>query len=431
MINYINLLVEEVKSSKFAKDAVLLFLYSLAGRVLLFFSNIYAAKCLGPVNLGVSAQILAAVQQAALAFNGGFDTVVVRSISEDESNTKKLFLTITLFRIVVAILLALVWIILTLSFVKEYNLKIAWLMGAFLLVMASLNISFLYQALQRLPIQAAFGTFAAAISALAYFTFFYPGIFVGADLMVSVFTLSLSTIALWIYYFKYIRILDEKYYLGWQAMYLVLCNLFRKSWTYWLLAIIVFFYSTFQIPLIAFFLGNHDAGIYRSAFILAAGVELLFNSLTSLLLPKLTVWSNLGLPYLWQKQKNLLKLFLMIGLPAILFLIISSEFIYITFLGDKFLEGIIIFQILLVGRLVVFLGQIYAWGLAATHQDTKFLYASILGAVISVILSIIFVPQQGIIAAAIISVLSEIIVHYSCFLFMRSCLSESSNDATR
>lgn len=418
-INTIKTFIAAIKKSKFANDAIRLFVINLAGRALLFFANIYAAKCLGPVNLGISAQILAIVQQASLAYNGGLDTVVVRKIAVDETHAKLLFLTVVSFRLIVAVFVAVVWVIFTFIIVNEDNLRVAWLLGAFLLVMGSLNISFLYQALQRLPIQAVFGTLVSVMSAAAYFYLFYSDIFVGADLMVVAFSMAISNAALWGYYFKFLVTTQTGTSIVWRSMLYLLRDLLKKSWRYWALAVIVFSYSTLQIPLIGYFLGDYEAGIFRSALFMAAGVELFFNSITSLLLPKLTVWSKSGLNYMWQRQTQLLKIFMLIGLLPILILIALSEFIYTTFLGAQFINGIVIFQILLIGRFVVFLGQIYAWGLAATHQDAQFLYSSIFGAVTSIALSIIFVPSFGIISAAIISVISEIIVHFSCFIFMR------------
>jgi O-antigen/teichoic acid export membrane protein len=80
-------------------------------------------------------------------------------------------------------------------------------------------------------------------------------------------------------------------------------------------------------------------------------------------------------------------------------------------LGKEFTEGVVIFQILVVGRLIVFVGQIYAWGLAAVGLDTHFVLASLLGAVSSVSLNLLLIPKYGLVAAAIIAVFVELLVH--------------------
>src|SRR5258706_15941077 len=63
--------VGEVRKSKFARDAVIMLVLNTSGKLFMFVGNIYAAKCLGPINLGISAQILAFSQQASIAYNGG------------------------------------------------------------------------------------------------------------------------------------------------------------------------------------------------------------------------------------------------------------------------------------------------------------------------------------------------------------------------
>jgi O-antigen/teichoic acid export membrane protein len=155
---------------------------------------------------------------------------------------------------------------------------------------------------------------------------------------------------------------------------------------------------------------------------MAAGVELLFNSINSLLLARLVNWTKMGLQAMWRKQTRLLLIFLCIALPLVVLLIISAPLIYKILLGRAFLGGVRVFQILVVGRMVVFLGQIYAWGLVAAKEDSQFLFASLLGAIFSVTLNLFFIPIFGIIGAACVSVISEILVHSYCYLALRAKL---------
>ena len=83
------------------------------------------------------------------------------------------------------------------------------------------------------------------------------------------------------------------------------------------------------------------------------------------------------------------------------------------------MEGAIIFRVLIVGRLVVFLGQIYAWGLAAVGADTELLLACLLGAVSSVALNVVMIPAFGLVGAAVVSVGVEFLIHVTCFLLLR------------
>src|SRR5258705_1198675 len=76
--------VGEVRKSKFARDAVIMLVLNTSGKLFMFVGNIYAAKCLGPINLGISAQILAFSQQASIAYNGGVDLITGRQLTTDK-----------------------------------------------------------------------------------------------------------------------------------------------------------------------------------------------------------------------------------------------------------------------------------------------------------------------------------------------------------
>ena len=77
-----------MRASRLARDAALLFVLNLTSRALGFVGSLYAARCLGPVKLGLSGVVQAAVQQAGLAYNGGLDPVGVRRIAAKMSRLR-------------------------------------------------------------------------------------------------------------------------------------------------------------------------------------------------------------------------------------------------------------------------------------------------------------------------------------------------------
>jgi len=410
----------KLRRTQMARDAAWLLIFNVTSRAFALFGVAYAARCLGPFNLGVSAVVQTTAQQAALTYNGGFDTVGAREIAADQKRCPAITQAVVLCRLCVALVVSVIWIIFTFIVISESQ-RMAWLLGVPLMLATATSLVFAFQGLEKLPIQSAIGAGSALLSASAYFVFFSPGMFLGADLIV-ISSVALVTVTVsWTAYFRLFRRLP----LGKATWYQVF-SLLRESWRYWILAVVIYFYSIFQIPLVAWLLGAREAGIFRSAFLMAAGLELFFNSINSLLLPRLVVWQEQGLQVMWRKQARLLLIFLGIGLPTVAAAIFVAAFVYRVLLGGAFARGVVVFQILVVGRLVVFLGQIYAWGLAATKQDTQFLLASLVGAISSVTLNIIFIPVYGIVGAAFISLLSEVLVHVSCFFALRSKVFKST-----
>ena len=196
-------------------------------------------------------------------------------------------------------------------------------------------------------------------------------------------------------------------------------SLLVEARPYWILAAVVYCYSSLQIPLIGLIAGKKDLGVYRSALLLATGLELFYNSINSLLLPRLVAWRQNGPAYLWQRQKELFGLFLLLGGAVSIILIWCAPLVYRKFLGTEFMGAVLPFQILVAGRLVVFVGQIFAWSLTALHLDRQFFRASLAGAIFSVVANLLLVPKFGIVAAAGVSLVAELLVHTLCFLAIR------------
>jgi O-antigen/teichoic acid export membrane protein len=129
---------------------------------------------------------------------------------------------------------------------------------------------------------------------------------------------------------------------------------------------------------------------------------------------------------MWRQQTKLFFLFIMIGIPIIGICIFAAPIIYSKLLGNFFEEGLLIFQILVVGRFVVFLGQIYAFALIAVELDTKFLYVTLFAAILSISINLVVIPIYGITGVAFVSVFTELALVTCCYLIMRNYCKNAS-----
>jgi O-antigen/teichoic acid export membrane protein len=417
--------IAQLRTSKFVRDSLLLLILALLSRGVALFGSAWAARTLGPSNLGVSALVQATAQQAGLASHGGFDTVAVRKIAGDSDTAESVAAAVLTFRMAVAGAVSVIWIGFVLL-LPDLEHRFAWLFGVPLVLLAASNIRFLFAGLEKLPVQNAISTGGTLLGALLYFAFFRPGMSAGADLVVISATALAVTVFSWAAYVRLFKRWPTSI-----AGFHQIRTLLRESWQYWLMAVVIYLYSSFQIPLVAYILGSYQAGLYRSAFMMAAAVELLFGTINSLLLPRLVAWRKLGADVLWRRQNGLLVLFCGIGLPPVVLLMAASPLIFDLFLGPEFANALSVFRILLVGRLVVFWGQIYAFGLAAVGEDTAFLLASTLGAVAGVTLSTLGALHFGITAVAVSSVVAELLVVSTCFFSMRASIMREMRGSGR
>jgi O-antigen/teichoic acid export membrane protein len=391
--------------------------FTLLGRAIAFVGSAYAARSLGPYKLGVSALVLATVAQVNLGYNGGFDTIAVRKITTDRSSAGDVTAAVVAFRLGAAVLASLVWVVLVLTLPGMQH-RSAWLMGALLVLLSSLGIGFLFSGLERLPVQTAIGTGGAVLTAALYFLYFRPGMYLGADLVVGAGVALVTTAFSWMacrrllghWPLRRVRLQQVRALLG-------------EGWRYWIAAIVGYLYSAFQLPLVAYTLGAHDAGLFRTAVTMAAAVELLFASINSLLVPRLIAWKAMGLDVLRRRQTILLGVSLAVGIPPVALLIFAAPAIFRTMLGAEFAGAIPIFQVLVLGRLIVFCMQMYPFSLVALGLDTSLLAVSITSAVLSVSLTILMAGKYGILGVSLVTVLVELFVGLACFVLMRAAMA--------
>lgn len=405
------------RSSSFVRDAVLMVILNGVAKLLMFASSVYAARCLGPVNLGVSAQILSIGQQASIVYNGGFDPIATREIAANNTRAAQLTKAIILFRLALAILLLGAWTLAVCLIFDASPMRNAWLLGGLLMFVGSLNLGFLFQGLEKLPIQGLAGVGTAILTACGVFLYFHPNMIVGADIAVALVATFIPLVGLWAYY-RHLR-LGGGGQMNFSEVLVEWKWMLKRSWYYWVLALVVYLYSGVQIPIVTYFLGEESAGIYRSAVVLANGLQLLYGSIAGLLLPRLVTWNKDGLRAMWDKQKNLAMVFVCIGLPVTGIAFVAAPTLYEHFLGPQFNGGALIFQILAVQTLVVFIGQIYAWGLTANEKHGALLSSCIFGALVCIGANPIVAPAFGIAGVAVVSLVAEVTIHTLFFLVAR------------
>ena len=407
--------------SRFTRDASILVVLNFFSRAISFFGSTYAAWCLGPANLGVSALIQTGAAQSALLYNGGFDIVASRAITRTPSDCPRIGSAVLGFRLIIAALSALAWI-LVISFFSSSSYSTAWYLGCMLLLISASSLSFAFQGLEKLPYQAAISAVTALFTAFCYYALFIPGMPPGADLAV---VCGSGLLTAFLSFLAFRRCTGQWPFPSLDLQ--TLKSLLSHSWIYWILAVAIFFYSAFQIQLVDLYLGPHDAGIYRSAMLFASALELLFGSVSSLFLPRMVTWHHQGISHMWGKQLSLLPWVVLVGAPVTLVAVLAAPYLFPLFLGLEFSASVPVFQILAVSRFAVFAGQVFAYGLPAAGFDRHFAWISIIGAAVSISMSCVLLPRLGVIGASITTLVVECGIHLSFFIVLWRSVRQREN----
>lgn len=393
-----------LRGSTLARQAVAVGAWNVASRAIAAVGTMYAARCLGPSYTGISGIVIATAQQAALACNGGLDPVAVRRLSADEPTGNMLVRGTLWLRVALLMPVLSLWIAIVLSR-QAGTARNVWLLGLPILVTSACPLSFAFQAagaVSKLSMLTALGSLGTG---LLYFLTLAPGMPLGSDLRVQ----SGVVLIVWVVALFKTRSLWGS--LRPSALALTKAfGMLRQSWRYWLQAVVSSFYTLFQIPLIAYLLGASDAGQYRVALSLASGVDIVFISLGSVLLPRMTRWNQLGQIHFHLQIQRLNRILLAVAVPSILLGIAVVPFVVPAFLGPAYRPSISVLQILLLARLAILLGQTYSQAMIAMSRDRRFLGISLAATAFSVTASFVMIPIAGVQGAAVVSLLTELLI---------------------
>ncbi|KER11036.1 MAG: hypothetical protein HY22_00645 [[Candidatus Thermochlorobacteriaceae] bacterium GBChlB] len=422
MINEGNLrwraLVQRVSTSQFARNAVLSVGLSSLSKGLAFLAATFAAKCMGAVNYGISGVAYTAAFQTGLAYHWGLDIVAVRRIAADKNapNATALTETIIGFRLSVATLIALLWIGVVLL-VVDADQKSAWVLAGATLWLNAIQVNFVFMGLEKLPIQNGINALASTLSAAVIFLWFKPGMPAGADLAVTVFTLAVTAALSWGAYRREFGKLpiSSRFF---RQPFEMLPKLVGESWKYWLTTAVTYLFTFFQLPMIELFSSTREVGVYRTAFSLIMGLDFFLQSFYSLLLPRVVAWKASGDDVLAKQQQKTALLFLAMGIPIGAAAVLVAPTFYRIFLGEEFMTGTSVFQILAMAKLTGFVAQVYVQTLVAMKRDMDFLIISALGSAISLMSSAALIPQFGAVGAAWGAAAGEVLINFGSFCYM-------------
>ncbi|MFU0823645.1 MAG: Teichuronic acid biosynthesis protein TuaB [Clostridium sp.] len=162
--------------------------------------------------------------------------------------------------------------------------------------------------------------------------------------------------------------------------------------------------------IIGFMRTDGELGLYSSAYKV---IYFLINLIAIIFTPffpiLIELFHNNKLRELKDTIDNLWKIIVMIAYPMLIGGILLSQQIIVLLFGEEFKEGYMVFSILLIYAFILFLRENYGYSLNAWNREKSYLKTVTISAVTNAVLNLMLIPAYGINAAAITTVLSEII----------------------
>ncbi len=370
-------------------------LWQVLGKLFQVVGLVYATRCLGPDNIGVSRTIitLALTLQLCLAF--GLDAVAVRHVAKGLAKADEIAPAIFTFRFVLGLVAAVLWAAGVWLSPLEGLERWTWLAGALFLLVLSLDYSWLFQATEQMPRASRFQTLSAFLASLWFLLFFEKGQALGSDLFVLLGANALVVGLVWRHMACEMgfRCLSPARLAGAGA-------LFHEAWLIWTFNLGYFLLANMALPMTYFLLGKTSSGLFGSAQQLVVALQMFLHYFGILMAPRLVVWRQADVSMFRRRVLLLAGGAAAVGLlfSGGLWLIVG--WLYPLLFGEAFVSASGLLPVLVLGKFFAVGTAMFTWALWAEHRDWLPVLCCLPCCVISAVLYFVLLPKHGNTAAA-------------------------------
>ena len=370
-------------------------LWQVLGKLFQVVGMVYATRCLGPDNLGVSRTIitLAMTLQLCLAF--GLDAVAVRHVAKGLAKAGEIAPAIFTFRFALGLLAAVLWAVAVLLSDLGSGEKWAWLVGALFLLVCCMDYSWLFQATEQMPRASRFQLVSSVMASLWFILFFKSGQAVGSDLYVLLVANALVVGTVWW------RVSRE---LGFRCLSPACLagagKLLREAWLIWLFNLGYYLLANMAQVMTFFIIGKESGGLFGSAQYLVLALQMFLHYFGILMAPRLMVWHKANLAMFRRRVLLIAGGASTVGLVAFGVLWAITDWLYPVLFGEAFASAAGLLPWLVLGKFFAVGTAMFTWGLWAEHRDKLPVLCCLPCCVISGALYFVLLPKYGNAASA-------------------------------
>ena len=365
-------------------------LWQVLGKLFQVVGMVYATRCLGPDNVGVSRTIitLAMTLQLCLAF--GLDAVAVRHVAKGLAKAGEIAPAIFTFRFALGLLAAVLWAVAVLLSDLVGGEKWAWLVGALFLLVCCMDYSWLFQATEQMPRASRFQLVSSVMASLWFILFFKSGQAVGSDLYVLLVANALVVGTVWW------RVSRE---LGFRCLSPACLagagKLLREAWLIWLFNLGYYLLANMAQVMTFFIIGKESGGLFGSAQYLVLALQMFLHYFGILMAPRLMVWHKANLAMFRRRVLLIAGGASTVGLVAFGVLWAITDWLYPLLFGEAFASAAGLLPWLVLGKFFAVGTAMFTWGLWAEHRDKLPVLCCLPCCVISGALYFVLLPKYG------------------------------------
>lgn len=390
---------------KILKQTSWLFGAQLFGKVIGFFYTIFLARNLGVEDFGLYSVALVYFSLASTISDFGFNRFLTREISKESGNLADLLSNVTIFRATLTTVCFAFFAIFLYLFDPD-KLRVNLILLAVMAVIpqsVAMSIDSVFVALQKLQFSS------IALLVLNVSTTIFGILLVNFGFSATG-TIDALIFGQFIYLLTLIIFLKKQKikYLG-HIEFKALIKIIKGSLPYGILSILGLLYFRVDLLMLTYIKGNFDAGIYGAAYKFLEAIVFIPSALATALFPILTKFHETDPGKIKKLYFSSIKIMGFAGIGIALSYFLILPLIIKAFLPN-YLLSIEVIKILALTIPFMFIHVPGAQVLLSTDKYLKpVFYLSIVTLSFNILLNLIFIPHFGVLAAAWVTVLSEIL----------------------
>jgi O-antigen/teichoic acid export membrane protein len=398
---------------RIVKNTTVLFISQIITYIIGFFIAIYMANYLGPLGFGIIQTALALTAIFGVFTDLGLGTLTVREVSRDKSLTKKYVANTTVMRIILAfITFSLVFLTVNIIHYSQEQIYVIYIITASVIFNSFSGVFYsIFQAYQEMEFQSLAAILNSILMLIGVITVIYY------QLNVLAFA-SLYFISNAIVFFYALSFYVRKFHLP----------KIEVDFNFWRPAIMaalplslvtIFSLIAYRVDtvLLSILKTSVEVGYYSAAYNLMMVFLFLPGVFSTAIFPVFSnffVSSEDSLKYSYKKSFKYLTI---LSIPiAVGVTLLSSQIIILIY--PKFLPSILILQILIWAVPITFLNYIFGTIIPAMNRQNLLLKITFISMAVNISLNLIFIPIYSYIGAAVVTVITELIVFILCFYIL-------------
>jgi len=393
------------KINRIAKNFLSIGLANIISQLLVFLIGTYYARILGAGNFGNISVVQAIMVYFTMIALLGLQTYGTREISKNRENAGAIVGEMLALRFIVSVVCFIIIVILASINKSDPVYRTLFILYGLTIFPSALNIDWVFTGTENMHFNAVYNILKNLVPFVLILLFLKSSKDVN---MIPLFTMAGLTVGLIYQAYAYIykEKLNIRFAINWKKtkQYLLWGSPFLFS------GILAMVNCNVDRIIIKYTRSSIEAGIYSSAYYI---VLFLTNVVTVIFVPVfpklISLFHDKKFEDLKNLSNNMSKVIIMVCVPAAVGGILLSKKIILLLFGQEYYAAFLPFSILMVYVLLLFVREIYGYGLNAWNREKIYLNIVLLSSMVNLVLNLIFTPKYGMNIAACITVISEVI----------------------